>query len=80
MLNQVKQQILCWSPVQSSTIDDFGEHEEFGKGRGVTWEGGVIIQELYDAQGQNSKFIPITFTPEDSTLFPVLSAAQPTTG
>jgi TIR domain len=37
---------------------------------GITWEGGVIIQELYDAQGQNSKFIPVTISAEDSNFIP----------
>jgi hypothetical protein len=37
-----------------------------GKGKGATWEGAIIIQELYDAQGKNSKFIPITLNKEDS--------------
>jgi nucleoside phosphorylase len=46
----------------------FRGQEEPGKGKGVTWEGGVIIQELYDAQGQNSKFIPITFNSEDANF------------
>jgi len=44
--------------------------EEFGKGKGAVWEGGVIIQELYDAQGKNSKFIPITFSSKDSSSIP----------
>ncbi len=48
----------------------FRGQEETGKGKGVTWEGGVIIQELYDAQGKNSKFIPVTFTAEDSEFIP----------
>ena len=46
----------------------FRGHKEFGKRKGATWEGGIIIDELYDAQGQNSKFIPITFTSEDSNF------------
>jgi TIR domain len=48
----------------------FRGNEAYGKGKGVTWEGGAIIQELYDAQGQNSKFIPIILSPEDSKFIP----------
>jgi Effector-associated domain 7/TIR domain len=44
----------------------FRGNEAYGRGKGATWEGGIIIQELYDAQGQNSKFIPIVLNPEDS--------------
>ena len=47
----------------------FRKEEEPGKGRGVTWEGHVITQELYNAQGKNTKFIPITF--EDGEFRPV---------
>lgn len=56
----------------------FRGHEEFGKGKGATWEGAIIIQELYDAQGQNSKFIPITFTSGDSSFIssPLRSATS----
>ncbi len=48
----------------------FRGNEAYGKGKGATWEGGVIIQELYDAQGDNSKFIPITLNPEDINFIP----------
>jgi Phosphorylase superfamily/SEFIR domain len=48
----------------------FRGNEVQGKGKGGTWEGGVIIQELYDAQGQNSKFIPIVLNPQDSNFIP----------
>ncbi len=48
----------------------FRGREETGKGKGVTWEGGVIIQELYDAQGVNSKFIPVTFNTQDVEVVP----------
>jgi hypothetical protein len=30
----------------------------------------VIIQELYDDQGQNAKFIPVTLAPEDANFIP----------
>ncbi len=43
----------------------FRGNEAEGKGKGATWEGGVIMQELYD-RGANSKFIPIILSSEDS--------------
>jgi hypothetical protein len=56
----------------------FRGKEELGKGKSATWEGCVIIQELYDAQGQNSKFIPITINPEDNNFItsPLRSATN----
>jgi tetratricopeptide (TPR) repeat protein len=41
------------------------------KSLGVTWEGHIITQQLYNAQGQNTKFIPILFRPEDSPFVPL---------
>jgi SEFIR domain/Effector-associated domain 7 len=48
----------------------FQGNEAYGKGKGATWDGDVIIQELYDAQGNNSKFIPITFNWQDYSFIP----------
>jgi hypothetical protein len=48
----------------------FRGNEAYGQGRGSTWEGGVIIQELYDAQNNNSKFIPIAINSRDSIFVP----------
>jgi len=36
-----------------------------GRGFGGTWEGHIVIQELYNAQGRNSKFIPVVFSEDD---------------
>ena len=44
--------------------------EERGQGRGVTWEGGLIIAKLYDGQGINDKFIPILLSPEGEDYIP----------
>lgn len=78
MLNQVEVADLVLVACTEQYDRRFRGHEEFGQGRGVTWEGGVIIQELYDAQGQNSKFIPIAFTSEDSNFIssPLRSATN----
>ena len=70
MLNQVEASDYTLIVCTQQYDRRFRGHEETGKGKGVTWEGGVIIQELYDAQGRNSKFIPITFTSQDSELIP----------
>jgi TIR domain/Effector-associated domain 8 len=48
----------------------FRANEAYGRGKGATWEGGVITQELYDAQGENSKFVPVVFTPHDLSFIP----------
>lgn len=45
--------------------------EEYGKGRGGQWEGFVIIQELYETEGRNTKFIPVVFSSADSQYIPI---------
>ncbi|WP_293127020.1 tetratricopeptide repeat protein [Microcoleus sp. bin38.metabat.b11b12b14.051] len=70
MLNQVEASDYALIVCTQQYDRRFRGQEETGKGKGVTWEGGVIIQELYDAQGKNSKFIPIAFTAQDSEFIP----------
>lgn len=70
MLNQVEAADFVLVVCTEQYHRRFRGHEEVGKGKGATWEGGVIIQELYDAQGKNSKFIPVTFTPQDADFIP----------
>jgi len=41
-------------------------------GKGVTFEGYVITQELYDSQGRNDKFIPVVFSVTDREGIPTL--------
>lgn len=70
MLNQVENSdytlVVC-----SETYDRrFRGKEEVGRGKGVTWEGAVIINELYQAQARNLKFIPVTFTDNDLEYIP----------
>jgi hypothetical protein len=49
--------------------------EEVGSGLGVRWEGGLITQEIYDAGGRNSKFIPVILKAEDSVSIPLFLRA-----
>lgn len=44
--------------------------EAQGQGLGVKWEGAVITQELYDAEANNTKFIPVVFSPDDAAHIP----------
>ena len=44
--------------------------EKQGQGKGVIWEGGLIIEELYNGQGINDKYIPVLLSPEGSEHIP----------
>jgi nucleoside phosphorylase len=70
MLNQVEAADFVLVVCTEQYHRRFRGHEEVGKGKGATWEGGVIIHEVYDAQGKNLKFIPVTFTPQDTDFIP----------
>jgi TIR domain len=48
----------------------FRGHQAPGMGAGVTWEGLVITQELYDAHGLNTRFIPVLVTPDQRDAIP----------
>lgn len=50
----------------------FAGKEEPSKGLGVTWEGAIIIQELYDAQGGNTKFVPVVLAAGDADYVPII--------
>jgi hypothetical protein len=50
----------------------FKGKEEAGKGLGAKWEGAIITQELYEAEANNTKFIPVLFSRDDSVHIPVV--------
>jgi hypothetical protein len=50
----------------------FRGHEEPRKGRGVTWEGAIITQELFDAHVNSNKFVPVVFFTQDVEYIPTV--------
>jgi len=44
--------------------------EEAGKGLGVTWEGALTENEVYNQGAVNPKFIPVVFRLEDKSYIP----------
>ncbi len=49
----------------------FRGKEARGKGKGVKWEGAILTQELYEAEANNTKFIPVLFSAQDITHIPI---------
>jgi energy-coupling factor transporter ATP-binding protein EcfA2 len=41
-----------------------------GEGKGAKWEGFIITLELYEAEGRNTKFIPVVFSSQDADYIP----------
>jgi tetratricopeptide (TPR) repeat protein len=50
----------------------FRNKEEEGKGKGVTFEGYIITQAIYDNQSRNVKFIPVILSSVDFPHVPLL--------
>lgn len=50
----------------------FRGDEEPRIGRGVTWEGTIIRQNLYNDKLTNTKFIPVVFSVQDLTHVPIV--------
>ena len=50
----------------------FSGDEQPGTGRGVTWEGTIIRQNLYNDQLINTKFIPVVFSTQDLVHVPII--------
>ncbi len=50
----------------------FEGEEETKKGLGAKWEGAIITQGLYDTEANNTKFIPVLFSSQDSAHIPVV--------
>jgi hypothetical protein len=47
-----------------------------GQGKGVKWEGAILTQELYDAEAQNTRFIPVVLSSQDTEHIPVILRGQ----
>jgi hypothetical protein len=68
---QVEQSTFVLVACTRTYLRRFKREEAPQIGLGVTWEGHVITQELYEAQGSNTKFVPILFSKEDEQFVPI---------
>jgi TIR domain len=71
MRRQIKQADFVLVICSENYLKRYERSEELGKGAGAKWEGGIIGQELYEAEGRNTKFIPVVFAPDDVKHIPV---------
>ena len=49
----------------------FDGKEQPGRGRGADWEGVLVLQQLYESQSLNEKFIPVFFDNEKDENIPL---------
>ncbi len=54
----------------------FRKKETVG-GKGATWEGAIITQELYDAHSKNDRFIPCLVSEDGEPHIPTLLGGAP---
>jgi hypothetical protein len=71
MRRQIKEAHFVLVICSENYLRRYERSEELGKGAGAKWEGGIISQELYEAEGTNTKFIPVVLTAEDVKYIPV---------
>ncbi len=50
----------------------FYRKEEPGKGKGVTWEGAIITNMIYDTHCNNTQFVPVVFSKNDLDKIPLI--------
>ncbi len=50
----------------------FYRREDSGKGKGATWEGAIITNQIYNSYCQNTKFIPVVFSEDDLDKIPTI--------
>lgn len=50
----------------------FKGSEQLGQGLGAKWEGAIITQELYEAEANTNKFIPVLFSPYNKDHIPII--------
>ena len=62
---------ICPDRLHRDSLSRYEGKAQDGVGRGSKWEGFVITQELYEAEGKNSKFIPILFAVDDKNYIPI---------
>jgi tetratricopeptide (TPR) repeat protein len=67
---QVKDSAFVLVACTETYLRRFNVEEAPRIGLGGTWEGHVITQELYEAQGRNTKFVPIIFSQDDGRFIP----------
>ena len=69
---QVRESIFVLVACTEAYLRRFDGDEAPGTGRGGTWEGHIITQELYNSQGRNKKFVPIVFSQGDGEFVPII--------
>jgi hypothetical protein len=53
----------------------FQGREAERQGIGANWEGAVVTQDLYEAESQNTKFIPVVLSINDRSHIPIVLRA-----
>ena len=70
MLGEIKKAdfvlVICTEEYQRRFLGN----ESYGKGRWITWEGGVIIESLYRIGANNTQFIPVLLSHNDYQFIP----------
>ena len=58
----------CSAP--RSPVDENGPDQLAGTGLGVRWEGALIYSKLYAEESENTEFVPVLFSQDDTRHIP----------
>lgn len=72
MMRQIEKADFVLLVCTETYLRRFEGKEKPDRGRGVSWEGAIITQELYRAAGGNARFIPVIFSAGDETNIPLI--------
>lgn len=72
MVNQIEEADFVLVVCTETYKNRFMGKEKQGKGLGGKWEGAILTQKLYDNEANNTKFIPVVFSPHDLTHIPLV--------
>lgn len=70
MANQLEQAQFVIIVATEAYAKRFAGHAPASTGLGATWEGAIIMQDLYEAGARNKKFLPAIFSGADADHIP----------
>jgi hypothetical protein len=72
MLKEIRQSQFVLMVITETYRRRFEGEEKPGKGKGVKWEASIVTREVYDAESNQDKFLPVLFGKEHIASMPTI--------
>jgi len=72
MVNQIEDADFVLVVCTKTYARRFSRQEQPGRGLGGSWEGAIITLQLYESQSNNTRFLPVIFSPRDAGHIPTV--------